>query len=336
MGVVPGDQLRERARGDRGAGGREVGIQPLLELVEQHLVFGVAEFGIARDLDRVDDLRAGRLHRGKGSFDERVDSGLTAEELTCHSQSSPLEGGRLEHPRVVGSAAAGTSAPGRGVERVFAQEGGEQVSRVAHRAGHRPGGVLARRNRNHSGTRHQADRRLHADQTADRRRTDDRTVGFGADGEGREAGCRRGAGACGRTTRVAVENVGVAGLAAAAAPAARRAGGAEVGPLREIGLAEDDRAVRTQPLDQESVASRPVSGQRQRPGAGRHPIGGVDVVLQEDRNPMQGSARTARLAFAVEIARQRQGLGIGLEHGPQRRSTPSAALAPSSAAIRSR
>ena len=74
------------------------------------------------------------------------------------------------------------------------------------------------------------------------RRRDDRAVGFGADGRRGQVGGDRGAGAGARAGRVAIERVRILRLPAAPAPAARRMRRAEVRPLAQVGLAEDDRA----------------------------------------------------------------------------------------------
>ena len=87
-----------------------------------------------------------------------------------------------------------------------------------------------------------------------RPRADDRAVGLRPDADGREvrgdAHARPGA----RAARVAVQDIGHVGLAADAAPAARRRHRAEVRPLRQVRLRDDDRAGGAQPLDDERVA----------------------------------------------------------------------------------
>ena len=110
-------------------------------------------------------------------------------------------------------------------------------------------------------------------------------------------GGRARAGAAG----VAVEHVGVAGLAAPAAPAAGRVEAAEVGPLAEVGLAEDDGAGGAQARGDGGVLVRRVADQRQRAGGGRHAVGGVDVVLEQDRDAVQRPAHVAVAALAVEL-----------------------------------
>ena len=61
--------------------------------------------------------------------------------------------------------------------------------------------------------------------------------------------------------------------------------GPEVGPLGQVGLADDDRAGGLQLLRDERVVGRAPG---ECPGAGcRRHAGGVDVVLDDDRNPEQ-------------------------------------------------
>ena len=74
--------------------------------------------------------------------------------------------------------------------------------------------------RDDPGTADQAERGLDPDDSVGRAGADDRSVGLGADRHGDQVGRYGGAGAGARATGVAVERIGVAALAAAAAPAA--------------------------------------------------------------------------------------------------------------------
>ena len=108
---------------------------------------------------------------------------------------------------------------------------------------------------------------------------------------------RPGAGA--RSAGVAIEHVRILRLSAARAPARRRSRRSEVGPLAQVGLAEDDGACRAHPRDGERIALRPVVCQRQR-ARGVHHAGGVDVVLDEHRDAVQRPAQLAGRALVVE------------------------------------
>jgi hypothetical protein len=76
-------------------------------------------------------------------------------------------------------------------------------------------------------------------------------------------------------------------LAAAPAPTARRACRTKVSPLAQIRLAEQHRARRAQAFGDEGVARRKRVGESERTGGGMHPVGGVDIVFQEDGNAVQ-------------------------------------------------
>ena len=122
----------------------------------------------------------------------------------------------------------------------LAGKGAQQDGDVADGPAHRAGRVLRLRNRDHAGPAHEADGRLHAYDSVGRRRGDDRSVGLGADCDGAKVGGNSGARSGARSTRVAIERVGILGQPAAAAPAAGGVATANVGPLAEIGLAQDD------------------------------------------------------------------------------------------------
>ena len=104
----------------------------------------------------------------------------------------------------------------------------------------------------------EADRRLQADDAVDRGRTDDAAVGLGADTDGGEAGGDRAAGAGARAARIAVEQVRVSRLSAAAAPTRRRTRRAEIRPFTQVGLAENNGTRVAQPRDQERVLLRAI------------------------------------------------------------------------------
>ena len=168
---------------------------------------------------------------------------------------------------------------------VHAGHGGQQQRRIGHRARHRPAvswlcamGMMPLRLT-------QPDRGLDAHEAADRRRAHDRAVGLGADRDGAQV--RR------RSPRAEPEleplvlrssAYGIARLPAARAPARGRPRAAEVGPLGEVGLAEDHAARGAQPRRRRRRRVCAMwLGQRQRARAGVHAIGRVDVVLEQHR-----------------------------------------------------
>ena len=102
------------------------------------------------------------------------------------------------------------------------------------------------------------------------------------------------------SARVAVEGVGIFREAAAAAPSAGGVAGANVGPLAEIGFAEDDGAGCAQFLRDERIFRRLRADQSQRAGGGHHLIRGIDVVFDEHGNTVQWSAWAFGFALPVE------------------------------------
>ncbi len=109
--------------------------------------------------------------------------------------------------------------------------------------------------------------------------------------------------------------VGVAGLAAARAPAGDRIIAAEVGPFAEVGLAQHHRAGLAQASHQIGIAWLEAL-QRQRAGRGGHG-GGVDVVLQQHRDAVQRATQAACTALAVTFGRFLQGIGVEFQHRAQ-------------------
>ena len=100
----------------------------------------------------------------------------------------------------------------------------------------------------------ETDRGFQADDAVDRSWAGDRAIGLGADRHPHVARGDGGGAAGGGAARVcAAGSCGLRALAADGAPAADRVVGAEVGPLREVGLAEDDEAGGAQPRDERRV-----------------------------------------------------------------------------------
>ena len=115
----------------------------------------------------------------------------------------------------------------------------------------------------------------------------------------------------------AVERVRIAALPAAPAPAARRMRRAEVRPLAEIRLAEDHRAGLAQPLDEKASRGGTRAGQRERARGRLHPVGGPDVVLDQDRDAVQRAAHPSVLALGVQSLGDRERVRVQLDHRAQ-------------------
>ena len=155
-----------------------------------------------------------------------------------------------------------------GIVRIEALQHGQRQRGIDDVTSHRARRVLLRRDRHHPRSRHQPEGGLDPHDTVGACRAHDRSVRLGAD---RHLGERRGdtrARARRRAARVAIEHVGVGGQPADCAPPARGVGAAEVGPLRQVRLAEDHGAGRPEPLDQTGVVSRATAQQRPGPSRG--------------------------------------------------------------------
>src|SRR5262249_36765722 len=154
-------------------------------------------------------------------------------------------------------------------------------------AGHGAGGVLAVGDGDDARAAHQAHGGLQAHEAADGGGADDGSIGLGADGGGAEVGGGGGGGSGARSAGGAGEGVGGAGEAGGGAPAAGGARGADVGPLAEVGFAEQDGARGAQARGDVGVAGRGRAVERERARGGLRAIAGVDVVLEEDRDAVQ-------------------------------------------------
>ena len=163
---------------------------------------------------------------------------------------------------------------------------------------------------------------LSPDHAAGGRGADDRPVGLGADGHRPEVGRDGRGGAGARAAGVPVEHEGVPALPAPGAPAARRMGRADVGPLAHVGLREQDRAGRAEPFGEVGVPRRNGAFERQRAGRGGHPVGGVDVVLEQHRDAVERPARSLGGPLLVERLGQRERLRVGLDDRLERDVLP--------------
>ncbi len=141
---------------------------------------------------------------------------------------------------------------------------------------------------------------LMPDESAHRRRRDDAAIGFGAHCRGAQAGGDRGSRSGTRSRRIAVQAIRIARLPSASAPSAGGMAGAIVGPFAQISLAQDDGARVAQAGDQRGVFGSWSTRQRERAGSGHHFVGGIDVVLNKDRDAVEGAARPFFLALAIE------------------------------------
>ena len=94
--------------------------------------------------------------------------------------------------------------------------------------------------------------------------------------------------------------------------------GAEVGPLAEVGLAQDHRAGRAQTLRDGGILGRRGSFERQRSGGGGHAVGRIDVVFDKDGDAVQRPSRAPGFPFPIERIGDGERVGIEFQHGAQR------------------
>src|SRR5260370_16250152 len=76
--------------------------------------------------------------------------------------------------------------------------------------------------------------------------------------------------------------------------------GTDVGPLAEIGFPQDNGSGGAQFLYDERILWRLGADQSERTGGGHHAVGGIDVVLNKDGDPVHRSVRAFGLALAIE------------------------------------
>ena len=200
MRFVEGDQLGERAH--VAAALSEIGIQIGAQLDEHRFEGQAAGFAGIRQLDGIDDDRAGfaqLLQRGFKAFEHLR---MAAALLAQHAEADACERKR------------------RGRGEIIGEDLHEQRS-IANGECHRSGGVLMMRDRDDAAAVDASEGRFEAHDAASARGTDDGAVCFRADGRGGESGGHRGGGAGTGAACGVRELVRIAREAAACAPAAR-------------------------------------------------------------------------------------------------------------------
>ncbi len=91
--------------------------------------------------------------------------------------------------------------------------------------------------------------------------------------------------------------------------------------LRHVHLREHDCAGRAQLLHEKGVFGRNRPFEQDR-AASRRQVGGVVVVLEDNRDAVQRRARTLRFSLGIERARGLERLRIERQHRAQRRPLP--------------
>ncbi len=279
-------------------------------------------FGDARrpgQFDRVDQHGAApRKHR-----ERRVGQGGGGCARRREAVPPDTDPGTRQRARVEEGGVAGGPPGrrrGRRVGRVRPGQRGQEGCGVGDGARHRARGVLRQCDWHDPVPADQPEGGLEPDDAAGTGRADDAAVGLGANRDrhqaGRDRDARAGAGAGG----VAVQCVRVGRLPAQRAPAAGGVGGAEVGPLRQVRLADDHRSRPAQPADAEGVTGFG-AGQCGRAG-GRRQAAGRDVVLDQHRDAGQWPGDGSAGARGVTGLRLCQRVRADGDHRVQQRVEP--------------
>ena len=279
VGRVEGDQVGEAARGllslDRGYR-PEISAHLLAQFEHQHGEAVFVHLPVRFEFD-FDHHCACALKIGDCRIEHRLQIRAIAD-LAAHDPDPYALKREIREARCV------IHYPGHAhccaVGRVFCGDRAQQQRRVMDRPRHRPGGILRARNRHHMRAADQPDARLEPDNTVDRGRAGDRTVGLRANrGPGKT--CRDcGPAARRRAAAVAIGRVRIAGQPADRAPAAGRTVGADVSPFGKVGLAQHQATRPAQVRDQRRIAAGEVCRERQA-ACGCGEFLGLDIVLHQ-------------------------------------------------------
>src|SRR4030095_5683179 len=99
------------------------------------------------------------------------------------------------------------------------------------------------------------------------------------------------------TTWIEAQEIRITSKGAACAPSVEWREATEVRPLGQVRFSKDDGTCRSQPGDDWRVGGHVAIDQRQRPGRRLHRVVGCNIVLHQDRYPVQRSAYPAGTAF---------------------------------------
>ena len=228
-----------------------------------------------------------------------------------HMQSANAHAGKSLCTQARGQIAfSGVSMLGRGIIFIASRHGACHHCCVHHRFGNRPGSVLGNGNRHHISARDETKGRLETNHPIGIGRADDRAIGFSANGCGGKRGCHGRAGTGGGAARGAVKIMRIAGLPTNGAPTANGIIIAKIGPFGKIGLAENNRTLGAQIGNQRRITASKIIFQSQRPGGGRHIVGGFNIIFHQNRNTMQGTATITFLAFRIQRPRHIQRIWV--------------------------
>ena len=172
--------------------------------------------------------------------------------------------------------------------------------------------------RNDAVTTDEPERGFDADDAIDTCRTDNRSIRFRTDSDGRQVRGNRNCRAARGPAGVSQEIIRILRLPAQAAPATRGVLGPEIGPFAEVRFAENDSAGLAHCLDKKRVVRRPMPGKRQGAGRCRHLVTCIDVRFKHDRDAMQWPARAGLLPLSIQRIGDVEGVRIQLDNGVER------------------
>ena len=305
--------------GERRRNAREIGVQVRLELVQKNLEIRSNPLTVHGKVRGIDQSRPGLREERRAAIEVGVERRVVGEEAPRDTEPRAAQTIHIEMVYVLGLEAP-ASCGARGILRVGFGHRTEQDRGVAHRPRQWTGRVLAVRDRHDPAPADQPDGRFQTHDAVDRGGADDGAVRLGADGcdaKPRRHGDGRSGARAGRRT---VERVGIARLPTAPAPAAGGVRRAKVSPFAQISLPEDDSAACPQPRNQRRVRRRVPALERQGPCGSHHVILGLDVVLDQQRHPVQWSARSVCATLAIEVCRDLECAWIDLQHRAQLRT----------------
>ena len=235
----------------RGRAAGQIGVQIGLEILDQDQKTAgpVAEQLVQAGDRNLGNVGAETAHLFGGAADDRRDFGVFRRGLHDVGEDADARAAQpvgLEK-RSIGGRDVADAERGLRIVGVVAHGRVEHEREIGDAARHRAADVLGARQRHDAGAAGEPLRAADAGETVMRRRDADRAAGVAAHPDRGEIGGDGGAGAAARPARIAVERIGIAGLAEQ-----RPHRGHAIGELVHVRLG-DDRAGRPQPPDQGGV-----------------------------------------------------------------------------------
>lgn len=141
------------------------------------------------------------------------------------------------------------------------------------------------------------------------------SVSLGAEGEGSDI--RSDADSASRAAAAGVDGkvVRAAALPAATRKALRIVAAAHVGPLAQRGLAKEHSSGVTKLGYNMGITRDPAAKKSPAASSSLHIVVGANVVLDRERNAMQGAADLACLALSIALSGDGESIGVDLENG---------------------